>query len=185
MKPGIIDRIDRVLDRITSITSGTSAFILATMIVMWVVLITLYIIARFSKLGTWIFVPEFTEYFMVAVIFLSFAYTLRSEGHINIDLVVRHFSKKVNNILQTITVFLSLLITCYLIERGIDWFLYGFGSNLHSVGPMHTIMWPVYIIVPIGLFLLALELFLHLYRTVVQTVKGERIESQESVKLQE
>ncbi len=183
MKEGIIDRIDRVLERITRITSGASAFAIGTLLVVWVILILVYVVARLSFQARWLFVPEFTEYWMVFLVFLSVAYTLRSRGHIKVDIVVRRFSKRVNIILEAITAFLSLLITCYLVERGIDWFLYAFSSHMYSMGPMHTLMWPIFIIVPIGLVLLGLELVLYFYRTVVRAVRGERAEPENLEKL--
>jgi len=180
-----IDRIDRVLDRITHFTSGAPAFAIGILLVVWVILILIYVIARLGFEAKWLFVPEFTEYWMVYVVLFSIAYTLRSRGHINIDIVVRHFSKRVNTILEAITLFLSLLLTCFLVERGIDWFLYALECNVYSMGPMHTLMWPVFLVVPIGMTMLALELVLHLYRTVVQLVRGERAVSENPERLGE
>jgi TRAP-type C4-dicarboxylate transport system permease small subunit len=183
MEKSIIDRIDRVLDRITRITSGVPAFAIGTLLVVWVILIAVYVVGRLFFQVKWMFVPEFTEYFMVCVVFLSVAYTLRSKGHISIDIVLRRLSKRVNAILEAITAFLSLLITCFLVERGIDWFLYAFSSHMYSMGPMHTLMWPIFLVVPIGLTMLALELLLYFYRTVVQAVRGERAKSENLEKL--
>jgi len=183
MEKSIIDRIDRVLDRITRITSGVPAFAIGSLLVVWVILIAVYVVGRLFFQVKWLFVPEFTEYFMVCVVFLSVAYTLRSKGHISIDIVLRRFSKRVNTILEAITAFLSLLITCFLVERGIDWFLYAFSSHMYSMGPMHTLMWPIFLVVPIGLTMLGLELLLYFYRTAVQAVRGERAESENLEKL--
>lgn len=183
MEKSIIDRIDRVLDRITRITSGVPAFAIGTLLVVWVILIAVYVVGRLFFQVKWMFVPEFTEYFMVCVVFLSVAYTLRSKGHISIDIVLRRLSKRVNAILEAITAFLSLLITCFLVERGIDWFLYAFSSHMYSMGPMHTLMWPIFLVVPIGLTMLSLELLLYFYRTVVQAVRGERAKSENLEKL--
>lgn len=183
MEKSIIDRIDRVLDRITRITSGVPAFAIGSLLVVWVILIAVYVVGRLFFQVKWLFVPEFTEYFMVCVVFLSVAYTLRSKGHISIDIVLRRFSKRVNTILEAITAFLSLLITCFLVERGIDWFLYAFSSHMYSMGPMHTLMWPIFLVVPIGLTMLGLELLLYFYRTVVQAVRGERAKSENLEKL--
>ncbi len=184
MEKSITDRIDRVLDRVTHITTGFPVFAIGILLVVWVILITIYVVGRHFFQVKWLFVPEFTEYWMICVVFLSLAYTLRSRRHINIDIVVRHFSRRVNTILEAITLFLSLLITCFLVERGIDWFLYAFSSNMYSPGPMHTLMWPIAIIVPIGLAMLALELVLRFYRTVVQAVRSERADLEGS-KLEE
>lgn len=178
MEKSIIDRIDRVLNRITRITTRAPAFAIGTLLVVWVILIAVYVVGRLFFQVKWLFVPEFTEYWMVCVVFLSVAYTLRSRGHINMDIVLRRFSKRVIIILEAITAFLSLLITCYLVERGIDWFLYAFSSHIYSMGPMHTLMWPFFIIVPIGLVMLGLELLLYFYRTVVRAVRGERAKSE-------
>jgi len=183
MEKSIIDRIHRVLDRITRITSGAPAFAIGALLVVWVILILVYVVGRLFFQVKWMFVPEFTEYFMVCVVFLSVAYTLRSKGHISIDIVLRRLSKRVNAILEAITAFLSLLITCFLVERGIDWFLYAFSSHMYSMGPMHTLMWPIFLVVPIGLTMLALELLLYFYRTVVQAVRGERAKSENLEKL--
>jgi len=183
MEKSIIDRIDRVLDRITRITSGAPAYAIGTLVVVWIILIAVYVVGRLFFQMRWLFVPEFTEYWMVCVVFLSVAYTLRSRGHINIDIVLRRFSKRVIIILEAITAFLSLLITCFLVERGIDWFLYAFSSHMYSMGPMHTLLWPIFIIVPIGLAMLALEFVLHFYRSVVRAVRGERAESENLEKL--
>jgi hypothetical protein len=44
-------------------------------------------------------------------------------------------------------------------------------------------MWPIFLVVPIGLTMLALELLLYFYRTVVQAVRGERAKSENLEKL--
>lgn len=107
---------------------------------------------------------EFTEYALMTVTFLGSAWVLKKEGHVNIDVVLVMMSKKTAAAFTTITSIIAgavcLSITYYAIELTIQ--RYEMGSRM--VGQALEIpQAPLIAILPLGIFLFALEFFRRAY----------------------
>ena len=176
MKPGhegITYWIERLLDKISGTIANGLVSIPAVVLVAWVLVFVSYIVIR--AIGKpWLFVEEFTAYFTVLAAAFSFAYTLRTDGHIKIDAITRLLPRSMSKVLETITLLVGLIITAYLTQKSIEWLVTaGLERGAHSVFPSDIPMWPIYLIVPIGFSALALVLVARFYSSIIRLVKGE------------
>ena len=170
---GIRYRVDKIFDNVTSIISIGLISPAAVALVAWSVVMAVLIIARALFDMHVPFLEEFTAYLVVLVGFLALPYTLRTGGHIKVDVVTGLLPKRVRDILGVVTTLLSLVIVAYLAHKGVLWFWYAVESKVHSEFASHILMWPVYLLVPIGLTALGLALLLELYRSVISLGKGK------------
>lgn len=171
---GGIQKADRILDKVTHIATMALFAPAAVALAAWTFLFGVYIISRTIFNVNWTFVEEFTGYWLVMLAFFSLSYGLRTGVHVRIESVLGLLSRKVRSILIVITDFLALILVCYLTWRTVGWVQYGLADQPHSSFPSHLLLWPTYLLVPIGLAVLALALLLQVYRDAIQVVQGER-----------
>ena len=175
----VLYKIDRILDRIVHAIATALASVSVVVLVAFTLLISVYIIGRATVNIPWLFVEEFTGYALVLLTFFVLAYTLRRQGHITIDFIVRRFPKKVQTILQVVTDCLALVLVVYLTWRGTEWFMYGLTDQVRSGHPSGVIMWPYYLLVPIGMAVFSLALLHRVYHGVIGLVRGRSIDAEE------
>jgi len=166
----VLYRLERKIEKLMHIISIVSAAPCIIVLIIWVFLITAYVISRKFFNLQWIFVEEFTGYMMVFIAYFSQAYVLRIGGHIKVDFVFKQLTNKIQSILELITGFLAFTLICYLTWRSIQWFNYGFEHELRS-STLHIILWPSYLTVTIGLSLFAFEFALNLCLKVIKLMK--------------
>ena len=176
-----IYKVDRILDKVADITSRVLLAPCVVLLVVWVFLIGAYVFGRLLFDVKWLFVEEFTEYWLIMLAFFALAYTLRTGGHITIDIVTRFLSKRVRSILAVITGLLALGFAVYLLQAGAGWFWTAWVGHKLSWYPSSVPLWPYYSFVPIGLAVLCLALLHELYRGVVRAVRGEKTELKSSM----
>ena len=165
-------RADRMLDRATGTISGALAGTAAVVLVGWVIVFVVYIIARAVFTVGWMFVEEYTQYFMVLVIFFALLYTLRVGGHMKVTIITRVLPKKVRDTLEMVTTLLSLIIVVYMTHKATLWFWHGLADSVHAPFRSNTLLWPIYLLPPIGLAALSLGLLLEFFRSGSKLVKG-------------
>lgn len=106
---------------------------------------------------------EITEYSMIWITFLATTWILKKDGHIRIDLVTNRLSPatraNVNIASSIICIFLLALITWYSVVITLNDFRTGF--TLSSI--MEPLKWPLEIIIPIGTFMLFVQLLRNTY----------------------
>jgi len=163
----IYTRLERKIKRLMDIIAKVTVAPCIIILVMWVFLVTYYVMGR-KYLGLqWMFVEEFTGYIMIFITFFAQAYAYKIDAHINVDLVVKRLTNKGRSILDLVTTVFTFLIVCYLIWRSIDWFNYGFEHHIMSSN-LHIQLWPSYLTVTIGLSLLALQIALDFCLKVIE-----------------
>ena len=161
--------IEKLMDVVSTITITPCIIIL----IIWVFVVTAYVISRRFFGLQWVFVEEFTGYIMVFIGYFSQAHVLKVGGHIKVDFVFEKLTNKVQSVLELITGFLALTLICYLAWRSVQWFSYGFKHKLYS-STLHIVLWPSYLTVTIGLSLFAIELALNLCLKVIKLYKTYR-----------
>jgi len=177
-REGNLQKADRILEKVIDRASGIAIAPCVVALVVWVFVFVVYVIGRHFFGMVWLFVEEYTGYWVVFLGYFSLAYALKSGAHIKSDIVTSRLPKRVTSILEIITGLLAIPLVGYLTWRSIGWLAYGVEHEAHAVSSLHTLLWPVYLFVPIGLALFALVLLLKLVRTVIALVRGEEIESQ-------
>jgi TRAP-type C4-dicarboxylate transport system permease small subunit len=175
MDPGSLrgQRGEWILDRITGTISSVLVSTAAVALVGFVIVFVVYIIARTVFNVGWMFVEEYTQYFMVLVIFFALLYTLRTEGHMKVTIITRVLPKRVRDILEVVTALLSLIIVVYMTHKATLWFWHGVVDDVHALFRSNTLLWPIYLLPPIGLAALSLGLLVEFLRSGSKLVKGE------------
>ncbi len=146
-----MNKVEKILNTICS----RAALACAVISVAWVFVITAYIITRFFGLS-WRFVEEFTGYWLVLIAYVPLAYALMTNTHIKIEIVTSQLSKKIRNILQVCTDLVALALTLYLVGRSVEWVIHGIEYETRASTASNMPLWPIYLIIPIGLTLFAL-----------------------------
>jgi len=156
-----MDKFFKVLDKISDKISNWLANISMISVIIWPVIMVVYVILRSFNI-CWLFVEEFTEYWLLMIVFFSLTYTLKTKSHIKVDIVVKYLPQKARKILEIITMILSFLVILYLLNSSINFLKCGIEYKTHSSFPSHALLWPIYSIIPIGLISLGLEMFVEI-----------------------
>lgn len=153
-----MQRLIRVIDKMANASSRVLVAPCVVTLVAWVLLFGAFIVGRTFFGINWTFVEEFTAYGLVLIVSFSLAYTLRTGGHIKIDIVTKLLSERTRSILTAITNLAALVVVIYLTQKAAGWLCYGLVEQVHSMYPSNVLLWPVYLLLPIGLAFLGLEL---------------------------
>ncbi|PIP49157.1 MAG: hypothetical protein COX14_00765 [Chloroflexi bacterium CG23_combo_of_CG06-09_8_20_14_all_45_10] len=100
---------------------------------------------------------ESSRYMLLVTVFFATAYTLWTEGHVKVELLLIRLSVKVRNLLNLITHSLALVWIAVLTwQTGrMAWMAYKL--SWHSDSISHVYLFPIYIWMPIGSLLLFLS----------------------------
>ncbi|MFH7043852.1 TRAP transporter small permease subunit [Paucibacter sp. JuS9] len=101
---------------------------------------------------------EVQWYLFAASFMMAAGYTLLNNEHVRIDVVVGRFSKRVQTWLDVFGFTVFLLPLCgVVLYLGVPFFLQGLRSGEMSSNAGGLIMWPVYLMIPVGFSLLLLQ----------------------------
>lgn len=130
--------------------------------------VPLMLITTFDVIGRGVFnkpIPgtlELSEYMLAVIILLGAAYTQQVHGHVGVDFLTSKFSPRGQNLCKVITDVASLAIITILM-------VYGYSEGLHETAvsdQLRVPQWPFKLFVAIGGFLLWLEIFVDLLKSV-------------------
>ncbi|MEK7847695.1 MAG: TRAP transporter small permease, partial [Chloroflexota bacterium] len=93
-------------------------------------------------------------------------YTLYHGGHINIVLIYRRFPARAQTVLSVATGALAVLFVAALVWQGWGMAATAYKQGGKHIGDMYMPQWITYQLVPIGGFLLGLELLRQLYHNL-------------------
>ncbi len=105
---------------------------------------------------------------------MPLAYGLLSEQHIRTDIVTSRLPKQVRAILEVFTDAIAILIVAYLVWRSIGLVSRGIENNLHSGTGINVLLWPLYLVIVIGLTLFTLALIVKLRYGVKQLIQANK-----------
>lgn len=101
---------------------------------------------------------EVQWYLFAASFMLAAGYTLLNNEHVRIDVVVGRFSKRVQTWIDVFGFTVFLLPLCgVVLYLGVPFFLQGLRSGEMSSNAGGLIMWPAYLMIPMGFSLLLLQ----------------------------
>jgi TRAP-type C4-dicarboxylate transport system permease small subunit len=131
-------------------------------------MVTITAIMRKVGLST-AFAHEISGYCLVAIIFLGTAYTLRVGRHIEISAVTGRLKPRVRQWLRVATSTFGLAFIGWLFWFTLRFALrsYDFGSV--SMTELRVLLWPLQMLLPVGLVLLGLAVILE----IVKTIRGQ------------
>jgi TRAP-type C4-dicarboxylate transport system permease small subunit len=100
---------------------------------------------------------ELATYLIVATVLIGSPYCLMTRGHIGVDLLAHFLPSRHRIALERILAVFGLAVCLYLAWKGLDLTLEAFHKNETSGSAWDAPRWPLFITMPIGLGLTALQ----------------------------
>ena len=126
------------------------------------------VIARYVFNAPTIWTVEISTYLMLISVFLAAAYTLQEGGHTKVDFLISRLSTKNRRIIDIITSILGIIFVVVLVWKSTELALFTHTIGSKSMTQLAIPLFPIYIIVPIGSFILLLQYFLQLYAIILE-----------------
>ncbi|MCD6734438.1 MAG: TRAP transporter small permease [Burkholderiaceae bacterium] len=150
----------RAVDRLGDVLAVVAAVLLvaASIVITWSVI--------YRALGNSTFWEiEFSVYMMVASLFLASPYTLKTNGHVGVDLLSHYLPQRHRTRLAIVVAIVGLLVCLYLAVLGgaLTWESFLRGERTESTWAPYK--WPLFLTMPVGLGLTALQYAVELMRS--------------------
>ncbi|MBN2060808.1 MAG: TRAP transporter small permease [Deltaproteobacteria bacterium] len=114
---------------------------------------------------------EISEILMGAIVFLSWAYTQRIEGHVKVDLFIIGYPPRLRKVVDFLTLSLSLLLFIIITKQSTIIALRSWHQQ-RVIPTLDIPTAPIHSIVPIGAALLCLELIIQMVKILSSKRKG-------------
>jgi TRAP-type C4-dicarboxylate transport system permease small subunit len=152
MKAG--ERFWVIFDRTITILMTVSGII----ILLDALAVTIDVLMRYAFSKTYVGLFELTEYSLLWMTFMGAAYIMRNNGHVRVDAVTNLLNPRnraiLDGIASIIGMFILLVVTFYSAKLT----LHDFQTDFTLAGILRPFKWPIEIIIPIGFFMLFLQL---------------------------
>ena len=133
---------------------------LAGIILVFIVGAVCYTIGmRYFFRQTTIWIIQTTEYALLWIVFLATTWLLREGGHITTDIIYSHLSNKAKAYLDAIMFIIGGLTCAVMLYYGVTYTYECITSNVTDVRAVTVPKSAVFIIIPIGSFLLTIQFF--------------------------
>ena len=147
--------------------STACAAVAALMLLAAALVITWSIVYRALGNSTW-WEIEFSVYMMVASLFLASPYCLATQGHVGVDLLSHYLPKRLARPLAIAVGLLGLAVCVYLAWAGAELTLHALARGERTESAWAPLKWPLYLAMPVGLGLTALQYVADLLRETVE-----------------
>lgn len=155
---------DKLIERISRISAHAAAFLL----VGWVFVFMTYIILRSFFHIPLKFVEEYTDYWIVVIVSLAIAYTLRKGMHIKVDILADLFPKKAGLIAEAVGLVIAIGTLVYFTWYSTEFLMHGIREGTRNMGGTESLLWPYYLLIPIGFVIFILEFFVLLGKAIIK-----------------
>lgn len=143
--------------------STACAAVAAVMLALAALVITWSVIYRAMGASTY-WEIEFSVYMMVASLFLASPYTLRTNGHVGVDLLAHFLPVRLARHMRIAIIVVGLLVCVYLAVAGGLLTFDSFLKDEHTESTWAPPKWPLFLTMPLGLGLTALQYVAELAR---------------------
>lgn len=163
--------VNSLLHFIDNISKWTGR-VVSFLIVALTFLICFEVVARYLLNRPTIWIHETSAMVFGTYIIMGGAYTLYTGGHVNMDVVYGHLPPKGKAIIDVITFWFFLLFCGALLWMGGDSAWRALRNFEHSGSIWNPPIYPIKLMMPIGVFLLFLQGLAKFVRDVVTIAKG-------------
>lgn len=131
--------------------------VVAPFLLIMMVVVLYEVVSRggFNRPTYWTF--EGSQFLLCALVFLAGGYTLWRGGHVRVDFIYNRFSPHGKAILDLVTSFLFFAFCVTLVWKGVEMTWHALVWKAHSDSAWGPPLFPVYLLVPLGSFLLLLQ----------------------------
>lgn len=143
--------------------STACAAVAAVMLLLAALVITWSIFYRAMGASTY-WEIEFSVYMMVASLFLASPYCLATQGHVGVDLLSHYLPRSMARPLAIVVGLVGLAVCVYLAYAGAELTLHAFARGERTESTWAPLKWPLFLAMPVGLGLTALQYFADLLR---------------------
>jgi TRAP-type C4-dicarboxylate transport system permease small subunit len=149
---------DKILDSLMALSAVLVLFI--------TVAVTIDVLMRYAFTLTYAGLFEITEYSLLWMTFLGAPWIMKMDGHVRVDLVLNLLSPKGQAVMNTVASVIGVILLL-----GMTWYsgrltLHDLSTNFRLSGVLMPQKWPIEIIIPIGFFLLAVQLMRNTHKHV-------------------
>lgn len=165
--PAFVRAYVRIIDRMNYAIGRVTMFVIFVMVG---VLFYSAIAKTFFVPALWTF--EFAQFLMVGYFLVGGAYSMQLKGHVRMDLFYGHWRARTQARTDTFT---SLILIAYLgllLYGSIDSTIYAIEYKERSYSIWRPYMWPVKVIMTIGIFLMLLQAISQFFKDWA-SAKGE------------
>jgi C4-dicarboxylate transporter DctQ subunit len=118
------------------------------------------VLARYVFKAPTIWVTETSVYLMALISFLGAGYCLKYNGHINVDVLVTRYPRRLFESFSLVSNVLTLVFLIVLCWQGYIFWKEAFVSGFTSGGIFDIPLWIPYVVFPLGVLLLILQLLI-------------------------
>lgn len=119
-------------------------------------------------------VIEFTEFFMVAAIYLGLAHTQRLKGHIDIELVTSRLHPRTKRVCDLIVYVWGFVFFAMIVWQGAAMALEAYEIEEVTLGTTEALVWPSKMLVPLCSLMMCGRLIIDFVETVKKMIEGEK-----------
>ena len=162
----------RVLEAIDSVSEWTgkiSAFLIPGMML----IMTYEVVARYVLKSPTIWAMESTQYLFLATTALGGAYVLRHDGHVNVPILYSRLSTRTQAIVDVVTSLFFFLFMVALFRASWITTVESVVYLEHSPTYWEPPIYPVYIVMTAGIFLIILQALAKLVRDLATAITGK------------
>jgi TRAP-type C4-dicarboxylate transport system permease small subunit len=152
--------------------STACAVVAALMLLAAALVITWSIVYRAMGASTY-WEIEFSVYMMVASLFLASPYCLATQGHVGVDLLSHFLPRRLARPVAIVVGLVGLAVCIYLAYAGADMTLHAFARGERTESAWAPPKWPLFLAMPVGLGLTALQYVADLLREMLTEAGGK------------
>lgn len=142
------------------------AYLSSFLIIFLVLLILTEIFMRFFFDSSTMIADEYSGYLYLSSIFLALGYTFSENAHIRINIISSRFGKTTNRFIDIIAGIISLFVLFFIFYRSILLAYDSYEFDMHSEHVSHTPIYLTQIVMPIGLSLFILTVFIFVLKRI-------------------
>lgn len=156
-----MSRFVRAMDRLSDASAALAALMLglAALVICWNVIYRTLGASTYWEI-------EFSVYMMVGALFLGSPYCLRTNGHVAVDLLSHWMPRRFSRPLAVCVMVLGLAVCVYLAIAGGILTFESFEKGERTESTWAPYKWPLFLTMPLGLALTALQYLAELARPV-------------------
>lgn len=160
-----MERITRNIDRFTDIM----AYIAGIIMCLGVALVVAEIIVRTFFHSTLYIATEYSGYFMVALTFLGFSYTLKEKGHIRMTFLLRVFKRgKIRFLIDLYTLIVGLVLFLIIAYITFSFFMNSVENATRSVQITRTYLAIPQFSMVLGSVLVVIQFISEILKRIIQ-----------------